>query len=280
MTTRRSILISASLLTLCASVAVAQLPVRTVANLPTALCTSGELENHLFAVSDGDAAGDCSTGAGSTLVVCACDGGAWTAGALWVSSGISDDGDVLIEATGTDHDVALEATGDVELTATDDVLITSTDDTVIAATGLVNVTPGESFAVTTTAGAVTLTAGGTTQDASLISVDDIFLTAGDDVVIAPTGLLNITPGETATITTTSGAISLNANGSAVELAVSAGSTVLTGAVKLAASSAPPVACSAGTEGTIYVDSDIHKACICNATAYVLMNDDSTTTGCS
>ena len=74
MTTRR-ILISAAILTLCASVAVAQLPVRTVSGLPTALCTSGELEDHLFAVSDGDSAGDCSTGGGSTLVICACDGG-------------------------------------------------------------------------------------------------------------------------------------------------------------------------------------------------------------
>lgn len=58
-------------------------------------------------------------------------------------------------------------------------------------------------------------------------------------------------------------------------------TVLLGTLaRIVPSSAPPVACAAGTEGTIYVDSDIHKACICNATNYVLMNDDTTTTGCS
>ncbi len=45
-------------------------------------------------------------------------------------------------------------------------------------------------------------------------------------------------------------------------------------------SAPPNTCAAGTEGSTYTDSDIHKRCICNGTNYVLMNDDTTTTGCS
>jgi hypothetical protein len=73
---------------------------------------------------------------------------------------------------------------------------------------------------------------------------------------------------------------VDAAGGADELTVAAGSSTFIGAVKLTGAAAPPVACAAGTVGTIYVDSDIAKACICNGTNYVLMNDDSTTTGCS
>jgi hypothetical protein len=73
---------------------------------------------------------------------------------------------------------------------------------------------------------------------------------------------------------------IDAAGGADEVTIATASTTIVGAFKLTASTAPPVACAAGTEGTVYVDSDIHKICICNATAYVLANDDSTTTGCS
>lgn len=75
-------------------------------------------------------------------------------------------------------------------------------------------------------------------------------------------------------------VGLNVNGGAAEVSVTSASTTISGAFRLTPSTAPPVACSAGTEGTEYFDSDIHKKCVCNGTNYVLANDDSTTTGCS
>jgi hypothetical protein len=59
-----------------------------------------------------------------------------------------------------------------------------------------------------------------------------------------------------------------------------GLVAITGGFRLVPASAPPVACAAGTAGTVYYDSDINEPCMCNATNYVLMKDMSTTTGCS
>jgi len=73
---------------------------------------------------------------------------------------------------------------------------------------------------------------------------------------------------------------LDAGGGADEATLAAGSSTFVGAVKLTGAAAPPAVCAAGTAGTLYYDSDINKLCVCNATAYVLADDSSTTTGCS
>lgn len=59
-----------------------------------------------------------------------------------------------------------------------------------------------------------------------------------------------------------------------------GTVQLSTLTQLVGTSAPPVACAGGTAGTIYYDSDINKLCVCNATNYVLVDDATTTTGCS
>lgn len=137
----KKVISAVALSILCAGVASAQLPIRTVANLPTALCTSGELENKVYVVSDGNAAGDCSTGTGTTAVVCVCDGGSFVAGSLPSANGISADGNVLIEATGTTHSVTATATAGIALSPTTTLIVDaagSTDELTVAA-GVVTV---------------------------------------------------------------------------------------------------------------------------------------------
>lgn len=103
----------------------------------------------------------------------------------------------------------------------------------------------------------------------------------DRKVLREVSLVDLLASVVATVTfNPSTGFVVDAAGGADELTIATASTTITGAFKLTASTAPPVACAAGTEGTVYVDSDIHKLCICNATDYVLANDDSTTTGCS
>jgi len=257
----------------------------TVATLPT--CNAA-LFGAIASITDGAGATDCTTGASTTDVACECNGSAWAAR----YTGTADTSAyVLITAAAQQSVTASGAGNDVTLTAADDVILVPAD--------ALTATVGGAVAVTTTAGAITLTAGGTTQDITLVSVDDIILTPADDLTANPTGLVNITPGESFAVTTTAGGITLTAGGTtqdislisvdqvildgeggADEVTIDAGSTTIIGAFKLTASSAPPVACAAGTEGTYYVDSDIHKPCYCNGTAYVLASDDTTTTGCS
>ena len=49
-----------------------------------------------------------------------------------------------------------------------------------------------------------------------------------------------------------------------------------GSLRLKPRATIPIACAAGTEGTVYLDSDTHKPCYCNGTNYVLFSDDTTT----
>lgn len=178
-----------------------------------------------------------------------------------------------VTLTGTAGTVAIAASaGAVTVTAvgaTNDVTLTATDDVIFAPTDALTATVGGAAAITTTAGAIGLTAGGTTQDITLTSVDDVILAATDDTTIA---------GDQFAVNTTT--VVVDAGGSADEITVAAGSTTVLGTLILPIASAPPAACAAGTKGAVYYDSDINKLCLCNATNYVLVNDDSTTTGCS
>ncbi len=189
-------------------------------------------------------------------------------------------GNITLTAGGT--------TQDVTLVSVDDIIMTPADDLTANPTGLVNITPGESFAVTTTAGAVTLTAGGTTQDVSLVSVDDVILTPTDDLTstaadisLSATATALLSAGTTLSLAGTT-AIAFDAAGGTDEFGIAENAvSVSTGiAFRLVGGTAPPVACGAGVKGTLYFDTDINKLCICNGTNYVLVNDDTTATGCS
>lgn len=229
---------------------------RTVADLP--VCNADRL-GQIYMISDGDDATDCSSGGSSTLVFCSCDGSApWVQ--LGTLLGISDSASlssyVLITKAGQQSITASGAGNDVTLVAADDVLLTPADD----------------FVVTPTAGSVTLNAVGAGEDVSLVAADDVLLTPTDDLTVSAA---DVAVGATTTI-------AFDAAGSTDELgiaenSVSVGSGV---AFRIVGGSAPPAACAAGTKGTVYYDTDINKMCVCNGTNYVLMNDDSTTTGCS
>lgn len=249
------------------------------------------MENRVAYVTDATNATTLGAGGGSAKVWVMCVSGTWTVQAVAAVADLSgyvqnsEAAQVSIAATGAGNDVTV--------TAADDIILTPTDALTVA--------PGGNASIATTAGSVTIQAGGTTQDVTVNSVDDIILTPTDDLTANPTGLVNITPGESFAVTTTAGAVTLTAGGTTQDISlISVDQVILDGAggadelvvdddeVKVQAAaafyfggaSAPPVACGAGTAGAIYFDTDIAKSCICNGTNYVLMNDDSTTTGCS
>ena len=192
-------------------------------------------------VTDATNATTLGTGGGSATVWVTCATGSWTIAEV---AAVSDLSAYLPVSATTAAPVVIQVSGagnDVSLIASDDVILTPTD--------ALTATVGGAAAVTTTAGAITLTAGGTTEDISLISVDQVIVDGAggaDELVIDDDEVLV---------------------GSAA-------------AFRLAISSASPVACASGTKASMYYDSDINKVCICNGTNYVLANDDSTTTGCS
>lgn len=125
------------------------------------------------------------------------------------------------------------------------------------------------YVLKTAAAQQSVTASGAGNDVTLTAADDVILAATDDTTVA---------GDQFAVNTTTAVI--DAGGGADEVTVAAGSVTLTGSLILPIASAPPAACSSGTKGTIYYDSDINKLCVCNATDYVLVDDATTTTGCA
>lgn len=243
-------------------------------------------------VTDATNATTLGAGGGSASVFVNCASGSWAIDSVedvaslagYIQS--SEAAQVGIEATGAGNDVTL--------TAADDVILSPADALTAVAGGAVTITgTAGTVAIASSAGAVTVTAVGATND--------VTVTAADDVILAPTDALTATVGGAAAVTTTAGAITLTAGGTTEDISIiSVDQVILDGAggadelvidddtvtvgtaavFILAIASAPPAACAAGTKGAMYYDSDINKVCICNATNYVLMNDDSTTTGCS
>jgi hypothetical protein len=236
---------------------------------------------------------------GTETVRLVCDGTTYRA--INATAEAADLGDyVLVTKAGQQSVTASGAGNDVALVAADDVLLTPTDALTVAA--------GGAASIVTTAGAVTITAGGTTQDVTVNSIDDIFLNATDASTISgyivlanttTTAIINAaaggdeltvaedsvsTLGEFYAVSTDTGSLVSVVDGE-VEIQSDgtislSGATTVTGGLRPAPASAPPVACAAPVKGTMYFDGDINKLCICNGTAYVLANDDSTTTGCS
>ena len=254
-------------------------------------------------VTDATNATTLGAGGGSASVWVSCATGSWAIEEVAAVSDLtgyvqdSEAAQVSIEASGAGNDVTLIAADDVLLTPGDDFVVTptagssiinavgagedvslvATDDVLLTPTDALTAAVGGAVAITTTAGAIGLTAGGTTQDITLTSVDDVILSPTDDLTLNATDDTTVA-GDNVSVTSTT--VTLNPGGSTVELALAAGSSTFLGSLILPIASAPPAACASGTKGTLYYDSDINKLCLCNGTNYVLVNDDSTTTGCS
>lgn len=239
-----------------ASVASAQVigKTMTVAGLP--VCNSPK---NFGLVTDATNATTLGAGGGSAHVWVTCASGSW---AIAEVAAVTDLSAYLPVSATTAAPVVIQVSGagnDVSLIASDDVILTPTDALTVAS--------GGAASITTTAGAIGLTAGGTTQDITLTSVDDVILAATDDTTVA---------GDQFAVNTTTAVI--DAGGGADEITVAAGSTVFVGLVQITKAASPPVACAAGYEGGLYVDSDTHLLCVCNASAWVQVADGST--GCS
>lgn len=238
--------------------AIAVLPkIVNVAQLPTC---SASYFGAIATVTDGNGATDCTTGLSTTDVACECNGSAWVAR----YTGTADlSGYVLKTAAAQQSVTASGAGNDVSLVAADDVILTPADDLTVTAANDAN--------LSTTAGNIGITAGGTTQDITLTAVDDVIFAATDDTTVGGADFL---------VNTTT--IALDAAANADEVTVTANKVEIGAGVefRIIGASAPPAACAAGTKGSLYFDTDIAKMCVCNGTNYVLMNDDSTTTGCS
>ena len=219
-------------------------------------------------VTDATNATTLGAGGGSASVWVSCATGSWAIEEVAAVSDLSgyvqdsEDAAVSITATGAGHDVSLIAADDVFLTPTDALTAVAGGNTTITSTA-------GTVAIASSAGAVTVTATGATNDVTLTATDDVILAATDDTTVA---------GDQFAVNTTTAVI--DAGAGADEITVAAGSTTILGTLVLPIASAPPAACAAGTKGAIYYDSDINKLCLCNGTNYVLVNDDSTTTGCS
>lgn len=240
-----------------ASVASAQVigKTMTVAGLPA--CNS---DKNFGLVTDAQDASTLGAGGGTAAVWVRCISGTWTIDEVAAVADLS--AYVQVSKAGAQSITATGATNDITLTTA-----ASGDDIIFAAGDALTVTTGGAASVTTTAGSVGLTAGGTTQDITLTSVDDVILAATDDTTVA---------GDQFAVNTTTAVI--DAGGGADEVTIAAASTTVVGLLRITPAAAPPTACVAGVEGGLYLDSDTHLLCVCNASAWVQVADG--TTGCS
>mgnify|MGYP001493327774 CR=1 FL=1 len=132
---------------LLATSASAQFRTKTVATLDAARCTSGELENKDFKITDGLTGVDCTSGGGAIAVLCTCDGGVYRAlnGSL---SAVAATDFLPVSTTGS---AALAAT--VKLAITTPLLSTSG----VIERNVANVTGADDAAGTKPAVAIPLT---------------------------------------------------------------------------------------------------------------------------
>lgn len=214
-------------------------------------------------------------------------------------------GQQMITATGAGNDITLstlvsgddiiaQAGGDISLesgAAGATAIVTETAASLFGPSGLVEVTVSDAgVQARSTADSTAMTFDTSGEDAEvhinanggggrvLIGANDA--TSGT-VALSATGTggqVTATAGDRVDIDAAT-SVSL-ASGTNSIWVYSASGAEVTGAFRLMPSAAPPVACAVDTVGTIYVDSDINRACFCNGTNYVLMEDFSTTTGCS
>ena len=259
----------------------------TVATMPE--CRTAQ---NFGLVIDATNATTLGAGGGNAAVWVTCASGSW---AIDEVAAVSDLSAYLPVSGTTAAAIVIQGSGagnDVSLISADDVFLTPADALTAVAGGAVTLTAtAGTMALAPSAGAITVTAVGATND--------VTLTAADDVILAPTDALTATVGGAAAVTTTAGAITLTAGGTTQDISlISVDQVIIDGAggsdevvidddtvtihaealLRLTPSSAPPVACAAGTEGGLYFDSDTHLLCACNASAWVQVADGST--GCS
>lgn len=222
---------------------------RTVAKLPTAACTAGNIENNLFIVTDGDDASDCTSGGGTAAALCICDGGVFVpvssviAGDLSAYVPVTKAGQQTITATGVDNDITL--------TAPDTIVLS-----IAGLSSLVASSGGDNFAL--------FTSGATNSELNI--------SAGNDADGLDTAALSLySEDDAATFT-----MELSNTGPKLSAEQSTGLvTVSRAGFRISPTAAPTVACAGGTEGTLYLDSDTHLLCVCNGTGYVQVADGST-----
>lgn len=226
---------------------------RTVAKLPTAACTAGNIENNLFIVTDGDDASDCTSGGGTAAALCICDGGVFVPVSSVIAGDLSDY--VPVTKAGQQSITATGAGNDITFTAPDTIVFA-----IAPFKSLIASSSSDTFFLEST--------GATDSEVSLVASNAA--DASDSAMVA-------------VYSEDDAAAVLLQAGNSARLAVDQASgmiSVIAGGFRGYADTAPPYACDAAHEGVEYFDTDIKKKCICNGTAYVLANDDTTTTGCS
>lgn len=270
----KRLLIAAVLFALAAS-AGAQFIGRTVTVAQLPACNG---TRQVGVVTDATNATTLGAGGGNATVWVTCATGDWTIAEI---AAVSDLSAYLPVSATTAAPIVIQGSGagnDVSLISADDVFLTPTDALTAVAGGAVTLTAtAGTMALASSAGAITVTAVGATNDVTLVAADDVILSPTDDLTLGATDDTTITGDNVAVTSTTA---TLNPGGSTVELALAAGSSTFLGSLILPIASAPPAACAAGTKGTIYYDSDANVLCVCDATSYKLVADQSSTTGCS
>lgn len=174
------------------------------------------------------------------------------------------DGQQTITATGTGNGIDLVAEeGSISLSAQGGA------STVVADDG------GAGLRSTLAGGVVQLYTSQEESNIEIIAAGDestIFLNAmGDEGAVSMTAT-NVTTMATNNVLNTPGGNSIAVHNNT--------GTYINGPIAIGPRTGPPVACDAGSLGSIYVDSDISLPCFCNGTNWVRMTDFSTTTGCS
>lgn len=231
-------------------------------------CAAAQANNMEFIVNDCASAASCATGGTATAFIL-CDSGTtvYLAGSVAVSSSY-----VPVTAAAQQTLTATGAGNDITLTAADKIVADAGGDINIESATAVNVSGG---------GAPLLVFGEDSGAASVTSVGGVVFGSS-----ASTLALSASTDLTATAATVSFApdtsFAVDVAGGTDELGIAEDSVSVSAGIafRIVGGTAPPVACAAGVKGTLYFDTDINKMCVCNGTNYVLMNDDSTTTGCS
>lgn len=251
------------------------------------LVCNANTEGKMYRVVDASSHGDCDpTGGGTVSALCLCDNLSFVPIAVDTDLAasyvpVTKAGQQSITATGAGNDVTITAEDGVFMYAGGGAEVGGYLNLSPTTTGLYLATGGEGFyAQENLAGieapAISVDAAG--------GVDEIVITEG---VTTVTGALNTAAANgsyTAAIDVNVGVDFATVSLTATDGSDTSGFTVepsgsrFSGLVRLVPAATPPAVCAAGTEGGLYLDSDTHLLCVCNATGWVQVADG--TTGCS
>lgn len=239
--------------------------------------------NRVAYVIDAESASTLGSGGGTVKVWARCDGSAWAVDEV----GSVTDLDAYALLGGDADGQTIKGTNDVRtgslaLTETLAKMMVETDidssDITIGATAITMASGWADFSFDTNEFEVDLIDAGSAFDVAVNGTGSFInlLTSGTNTVIT------VDSGGTGSSTkiNSQGNTTLSGGGSTVEMTLSNASVQVenTAILRLEPKATPPVACAAGTEGGLYLDSDTHLLCVCNATGWVQVADG--TTGCS